>query len=116
MMCVPIVLAIASELPGQVTLHLDVPATLPCFVGHFPGFAILPGVVQLDWAMRLGSAYLQCGQPSATDFRVKFKRVITPGASLALTLRHDAVRRRLEFTYRAGESIASQGQVMLTTP
>lgn len=114
-MCAPIVRAVAAE-NGQVTLALDLPADLPCFRGHFPGFPVLAGVVQLDWAMRLGVAHLACGQPSATDFRVKFKRVIVPGDPLTLVLQHDAGRGRLDFVYRIGDFVASQGRVMLAPP
>ncbi len=114
MMCTPIVRAVAAE-PGRVTLQLELPAELPCFRGHYPGFPILAGVVQIDWVMQLAVAHLQCDRPSATDFRIKFKRVITPGTPLTLMLRHDEVRRRLEFVYRSGELIASEGRVMLSS-
>jgi 3-hydroxymyristoyl/3-hydroxydecanoyl-(acyl carrier protein) dehydratase len=114
-MCAPIVLAVAVQ-DGQVTLDLDLPADLPCFFGHFPNFPVLAGVVQLDWAMRLGAAHLACGEPSATDFRVKFKRVIVPGNPLTLALRHDAARGRLDFVYRTGDFVVSEGRVMLPPP
>ena len=113
MMCIPIARIIAAE-TGHVTLDLDLPADLPCFRGHFPGFPVLAGVVQIDWVMQLGVAHLRCDQPSASDFRIKFKRVITPGNPLTLTLSHDAARRRLDFVYRTGVLVASQGHVMLT--
>ncbi len=114
-MCAPIVHAVTSE-PGRVTLQLDLPAGLPCFRGHYPGLPILAGVVQIDWVMQLAAEHLQCGQQSATDFRIKFKRVIAPGVPLALTLWHDTVRHRLEFVYRSGEQIASEGRIMLPGP
>lgn len=112
-MCVPIVRIIAAE-AGHVTLDLDLPADLPCFRGHFPGFPVLAGVVQIDWVMQLAMAHLRCDEPAASDFRIKFKRVITPGNPLTLTLGHDAGRRRLDFVYRTGALVASQGHVMLT--
>ena len=111
-MCAPIVRAVSAK-PGGVTLELDLPAGLPCFQGHFPGFPVLPGVVQIDWAMRLGAAHLRCGQASANDFRVKFRRVVTPGNPLTLTLSRDAVRGRLTFVYRVGGLTASQGYIVL---
>jgi 3-hydroxymyristoyl/3-hydroxydecanoyl-(acyl carrier protein) dehydratase len=113
MMCAPIVRSVAAA-EGQVTLQLDLPEDLPCFRGHYPGFPVLPGVVQIDWVMRLAAAHLQCSQPSATDFRIKFKRVIAPNSKVTLTLRHDAARRRLDFVYRSGDIVSSQGQVTLS--
>jgi 3-hydroxymyristoyl/3-hydroxydecanoyl-(acyl carrier protein) dehydratase len=113
MRCAPIVRAVAAE-AGCVTLQLDVPADLACFRGHYPGFPVLPGVVQIDWVMQLAVAHLRCGQPSATDFRIKFKRVIAPGSRVTLMLCHDECRRRLAFVYRTGELIASEGRVVLS--
>jgi 3-hydroxymyristoyl/3-hydroxydecanoyl-(acyl carrier protein) dehydratase len=114
-MCAPIVRVVSAE-AGRITLQLDLPADLPCFRGHYPGFCILPGVVQLDWVMQLAATHLHCDQSSATIFRIKFKRVIAPGSPLSLTLCHDEVRRRLNFVYRSGDVVASQGQVMLARP
>jgi len=124
-MCAPIVRTMAAA-PGHVTLDLDLPADLPCFRGHFPGFPVLAGVIQLDWVMQLGTAYLQCGQKSATDFRIKFLRLIVPDTPLRLTLDHDAARHRLDFVYSTGDRstgdrstgdrVASRGRVTLAAP
>jgi 3-hydroxymyristoyl/3-hydroxydecanoyl-(acyl carrier protein) dehydratase len=114
-MCAPIVREIAAE-DARVTLELNLPDDLPCFRGHFPGFPVLAGVIQLDWVMQLGAAHLRCGQKSATDFRIKFMRVIVPGNPLTLTLDHDEVRHRLDFIYRIDGIIASRGRVMLAAP
>jgi 3-hydroxymyristoyl/3-hydroxydecanoyl-(acyl carrier protein) dehydratase len=97
----------------RVTLELDLPDGLPCFRGHFPGFPVLAGVIQLDWVMRLGAAHLACGQQSATDFRIKFIRVIVPGNPLTLTLDHDHARHRLDFVYRVDGLVASRGRITL---
>ena len=111
MMCAPVVHSIASQTPDQITLTLNLPPALPCFAGHFPGFPVLPGVVQLDWVMQIARSFLACPPASGTDLRIKFKRPIAPGAALVLTVRHDAARHRLDFTYRSADTIASQGQV-----
>lgn len=116
MRCLPIVRSVTEEAPHQLRMALELPATLPCFAGHFPNFPVLPGVVQLDWVMLLGAAHLHGVPRAATDLRVKFKRVITPEVPLTLMLRHDASRRRLEFTYAIGAAIASQGQMALSQP
>jgi 3-hydroxymyristoyl/3-hydroxydecanoyl-(acyl carrier protein) dehydratase len=113
MMCAPIVRAVTAEAAG-VTLQLDLPADLPCFRGHYPGFPVLAGVVQIDWVMQLAATHLQCDRRSATDFRIKFKRVIPPNTPLTLMLCQNAVRHRLEFVYRSGNLIASEGRIMLS--
>lgn len=112
-MCAPIVHAVLRQAPDLIALELELPATLSCFAGHFPGFSVLPGVVQVDWVMQLGAAHFPGVPRAAADLRVKFKRVITPGMPLTLTLRHDAARGRLDFTYALGAAIASQGQIAL---
>jgi 3-hydroxymyristoyl/3-hydroxydecanoyl-(acyl carrier protein) dehydratase len=113
--CAPIVVGIVTE-TGKISVRLHLPSDLPCFQGHFPGFPILAGVIQLDWVMRLAAAHFRCGHPSATDFRIKFRRMITPASPLMLTLSHDAIRRRLDFVYHTGDLVASLGRVMLDVP
>ncbi len=68
---------------------LFVPPELPCFRGHFPNRPILPGVLQLDWAVELADA-LWPKQTRADHFaglaRLKFKAPVEPGAMLAIRL------------------------------
>ena len=103
-------------------MHL--PPTLAVFNGHFPGLPLLPGVVQVHWATKLAirdviapcdgghGGYRGHGNPGsrrsddpaapiidAID-RLKFKAPVRPGATLLLTLRHDAPRHRVAFSYR----------------
>jgi 3-hydroxymyristoyl/3-hydroxydecanoyl-(acyl carrier protein) dehydratase len=71
---------------ASVELELEIPRTLDFFEAHFPRFALLPGVVQLDWAIRYGRDHLRVGG----DFRrlrgLKFLHPILPGARVVLTL------------------------------
>ena len=59
----PAVLAVRSS-EGRAELDLVVPPDLLYCRGHFPNRAILPGVVQIDWAILLGRRHFQLG-PSA---------------------------------------------------
>lgn len=98
---------------GAVELDLDIRAELHWFKGHFPDFPILPGVVQIHWAVEMARAWLGLPLASAREFQIKFKAVIVPGDRLTLSLRHDAAKGRLAFTYGRGADICSTGTVFL---
>ncbi|MGB8600660.1 MAG: hypothetical protein WCD42_00520 [Rhizomicrobium sp.] len=98
---------------NTVTLTLTVPGTHEAFAGHFPGHPILPGVVQLDWAMRLATQHFTLPAYRAEDIRIKFRSIITPDKPLALDLRFDPAKNRLNFCYRDDAVEMSSGQIRL---
>ncbi|KLU21217.1 AMP-dependent synthetase [Caballeronia mineralivorans PML1(12)] len=103
-------LEVLSEARSEKALHyeLRVPPTLVHFAGHFPGLPILPGVVQVDWAMRLATDHVPGVRALASIDQLKFKAPVPPGALLDLTLTHDALRQRVQFAYRlSGRDCAS---------
>lgn len=99
-------------------LHLDftLPGHLEYFDGHFPQLALLPGVVQIGWAVELARSHLMLESAVLDRFRalstVKFMRVLQPGASVRLRLSADAANRELEFEYRDGDVTCSTGRVL----
>lgn len=80
----------------------------PAFQGHFPGDPVLPGVVQVDWAIRLGAeAFGPLGTFLGLD-RIKFLEPVRPGETLELSL--SAPRAgRLDFRYASGGALKSSG-------
>jgi 3-hydroxymyristoyl/3-hydroxydecanoyl-(acyl carrier protein) dehydratase len=81
------------------------------FRGHFPEFPILPGVVQLDWALAFAREFLGLAIESGQSFQVKFNQPIVPGDTIELALVHDQTRGRIRFSYMRGSETCSSGQV-----
>jgi len=102
--------------PDQVRLHLVVPHDLEHFPGHFPGLPLLPGVVQVDWAMRLAALYLPLSGAFSALEHLKFHAVILPGMEIDLTLGWDAARRRLQFEYHHDTRALAAGRIVLDQP
>ena len=95
-----------------VELSLSVPETLLYLQGHFPGCPVLPGVVQLDWAIRYGRQYLGLAKTAAKTVQVKFRRPIRAERRFDLRLDYNPEERRLSFECRDGEGVYSSGQVV----
>ncbi|AJK45811.1 AMP-binding protein [Burkholderia plantarii] len=92
--------------------ELRVPPSLVHFVGHFPGCPILPGVVQVDWAVRLAGGEIGAPHAVRSIDHLKFKAPVLPGAVLVLSLAHDAERRRVRFAFRRGERDCTSGTIV----
>lgn len=94
---------------GKVLLQLRVPRDLIWFEGHFPGFPILPGVVQLDWAAHFARRYFGFDATTAGVSGLKFQNVIRPGDEprLELVLRRDG--KGVEFVFSLDGKISSHG-------
>lgn len=103
----PTILSATAGPPAR--LELALPPDLDWFRGHFPGCAILPGVVQLDWAVRLGSEYLGTRREVARILELKFKRIVRPGARLTLWL--EPAAEGLSFRYEGAGEICSSGRI-----
>lgn len=94
---------------GPGAFAFEVEPEHPAFEGHFPGQAILPGVVQVDWAIRLGeTAFGPLGVFASLE-HLKFQAVIEPEEPLELRLDWNAAARELGFTYEGATGRKSSG-------
>lgn len=103
---------IAESRDGEtVTFLLRVPPDLVHFAGHFPELPILPGVVQVDWAVRLARRYLPDLESGYGIKNLKFHALVTPDAVLTLHMNYDASKRILQFFYRDDGRTYSSGHI-----
>ncbi|MFJ2984427.1 MULTISPECIES: AMP-binding protein [unclassified Pseudomonas] len=102
-----------TVLGDELQLRLAVPPDLACFPGHFPQTPVLPGVVQIDWAIALAGERLAPKQRFVGMEVLKFQNVVRPGDELTLTLRFDAERGKLYFNFDCAGQVCSSGRILL---
>lgn len=101
------------EADGEWSLQLAVPPDLVYFSGHFPRAPVLPGVVQVEWAMSLGQQLMDLPAKFAGMEVLKFQQLVRPGDEIQLHLRFDPARGKLYFAYRNETATCSSGRILL---
>ena len=101
------------ETEGEWSLQLAVPPDLAYFSGHFPRAPVLPGVVQVEWALKLGQQLMNLPEKFAGMEVLKFQQLVRPGDEVQLHLRFDPVRSKLYFAYRNETATCSSGRILL---
>lgn len=100
------------EDPAVVSAAARVPADYVYFDGHFDGYPILAGVVQLhELLVPLVEQVRPQWGPLQELLRVKFLGRIVPGDSLSITLRLDAQRSDCDFEIHRGSTRCSAGRL-----
>ncbi|WP_426399090.1 AMP-binding protein [Ralstonia sp. R-29] len=101
-------LAHVSDAEGD-HYELRVSPDLVHFAGHFPGLPILPGVVLVDWAVRLAATRNRAVRAIASVDQLKFMAPVPPGAVVSLRLAHEPDRCRVRFVARLGARDCASG-------
>jgi len=96
---------------GRIELTLHVPAHLECFAGHFPGAPILPGVVQIHWAIHYIRSCRTVGDVERLE-NVKFFTLVLPDTELELSLDFAAAGSTVAFAYTKRERRVSAGRIV----
>ena len=91
-----------------------VPDDLAYFDGHFPGAPIVPGVVQIKWAIEIARRCLSLAGAFAGMEVVKFYQIMGAGMEVTLVLEHSPDTGKLSFSFESGHSRLSSGRVVLS--
>ena len=97
----------------EQVLQLQVPPDLAHFSGHFPKAPVLPGVVQVDWALSLARQHLDLPPRFAGMEVLKFQQLVRPGDLLRLSLKFDPERGKLYFAFTSAGAACSSGRILL---
>ena len=93
---------------GTWSADLVFDADAPYFGGHFPGFPVLPGVVQLGMAVHFAELMLRRELRLTAVKKMKFTGVVVPGVTVRLTLARRS-ENEVSYEYRRGEASCSSG-------
>ena len=94
----------SGEQAGPVTRRLVVPPSHPALPGHFPGRAVVPGVLLLDAVLQAA------GCPTGRLLRVRFTAPVLPGEAVEIEVAPPAAPRRA-FTCRRDGAVVLTGEI-----
>lgn len=98
----------------ELLVQLRVPLDLAHFSGHFAGTPVVPGVVQIDWALQLARQLLSELPPRFAGMEtLKFQQLMRPGDRVSLSLRFDSNRSKLYFAFTNSNAPCSSGRIVL---
>jgi 3-hydroxymyristoyl/3-hydroxydecanoyl-(acyl carrier protein) dehydratase len=106
-----------TEREGHWTLSLLLPLELTQFDGHFPQAPVLPGVLQVAWALALAAPRLHTSMRCRDMKGLKFQRLLHPGDRVDLRLHVDNELAdggaTLHFGYRVDGTHCSSGRLIV---
>lgn len=101
-----------EHLDTGVELSLFVSNEIEYFKGHFDELPILPGVVQLDWAVLYAKQYLNLAGAVKQISVLKFQKLLRPDTHVKLLVT-STKNSKFAFKFYIEESIYSSGKVQL---
>jgi len=96
----------------QAAVILDIVPQLRVFDGHFPGAPVLPGVVQLDWAIEFARQAFALPKRFLRAEQLKFTHPVLPPLQLELALEWNDTARQLQFKFTSQRGQHSSGRLV----
>jgi acyl-coenzyme A synthetase/AMP-(fatty) acid ligase len=93
--------------------RIEVTQRLPQLEGHFEGFPVVAGVVQLGWAVDAATAWLGQRPRLAGLEALKFPHPLLPGRTLTLRIERAREGHVLRFRLHEGDDVFASGRLRL---
>jgi 3-hydroxymyristoyl/3-hydroxydecanoyl-(acyl carrier protein) dehydratase len=90
-----------------------IPENLFWFLGHFPDAPILPGIVQIHWALHYARTAGLNTPEALQDFQVKYRNMILPGMRICLVASSSPEKGLFTFEFTDGGQVCSSGSARL---
>lgn len=89
-----------------------VPLDLPYFSGHFADFPLVPGVVEMQWALDVAARFdWGRGVPVRVE-NLKYQHFVRPDDEICLLLRYDVGMGKLHFSIKCADKVCASGRVV----
>ena len=80
---------------------------------HFPGFGVLPGVVQIHWAQCLSRQFFDLPKFGFAGLEhIKFQALVLPGTKIDLILSWQPELHKLGFVFQDAAKVYSSGRLL----
>jgi 3-hydroxyacyl-[acyl-carrier-protein] dehydratase len=106
----PIIISIKKTDDNNAIINTIFDDECDLFKGHFDNQAILPGIAQIDFTIKLASEIFEIEKDRFTDIpQAKFRKVILPNDNILITLKN--ANNAISFEYLLNGERASLGKI-----
>lgn len=98
---------------GEYIVTGTVPLDLAYFDGHFQQFPLVPGAIEIQWAMNLAKKFYGKNWQIDRIENLKFQQFIRPNDLVTIRLLRDKEKNRIQFNISVGEKNCAGGRIKI---
>ena len=107
-------ISLMPEEKNVFVTNCEIPSSLSWFKGHFPEQAVLPGVVQVNWANTIAKNLFKIEEFRGVN-SLKFNTMILPDNTVTLSLAFNSEKQTVKFSYKSDDLLYSSGILVFAT-